>query len=65
MTNAELLERLEAALHLLQEVEGGMDDRPDLEDLQSRLCDPVMTTIGMMVDEIHYSRPEPGAFGLR
>lgn len=58
MSNAELLERLEAALHLLQEVEAGMDGRPELVDLQSRLCDPIMPTLGMMVDELHYSRPD-------
>lgn len=58
LSNAELLERLEAALHILQEVEAGMDGRPELADLQTRLCDPVMPTIGMMVDELHYSRPD-------
>lgn len=59
MKNAELVEKLEQALALLQQVEAGMDDRPDLEDLAVKLANDVLPVVGMMVDEMHYSRPEP------
>lgn len=59
MTNAEILEKLEAALKLIQEAEAGMDDRSDLDDVQSKLCNDVSPVIGALVDEVAYNRPEP------
>lgn len=65
MTNADLIAKLEAALQLLREVEGGMDDRADLDDIQSKLANDVLPMVGMMVDLIHYERPDPTMFGPR
>lgn len=59
MNNTEILEKLEAALKLINEVESGIDARPDLDDLQVKLCNDVSPVIGALIDEVAYNRPEP------
>jgi hypothetical protein len=59
MKNSEVVAKLEAALALLHEVEEAMDARTDLDDLATKMSNDVCPVIGMMIDEVHYNRPDP------